>query len=404
MKKCLALIMLTVFLLSCWGCTQAKEEKGQTKKEEKTINYTENMKAVWLSYYEIEALFSSLNEAQAQKKCESIFSLLAQKGINTVFFHVRAFADAFYSSKYFPLSRYCPEGYDVLKLAVESAHKNKISLHAWVNPYRVALDTTLDALPAESPAVKLYAEDAANLILVDKNIFFNPASIKVQQLILSGIREILEHYAVDGVHFDDYFYPSDSEEIDKESYAAYKNNGGNMNLSDFRRENVSNLIAAVHGLVKGKNDSLLFGVSPQCFIEKNRDLLFADIETWVQRESVDYLLPQIYFGFENESAPFCTCVDTWVEFLQKKPVKLYVGLALYKSGKEDAYASEDSENQQSAYYEWMNHSDIIAREMEYLHSCGIKGYSLYSYASLMENAENENMEKEVQNLLPQLKE
>ncbi|MBE6819271.1 MAG: hypothetical protein E7517_08975 [Ruminococcaceae bacterium] len=404
MKKLVSALLCLCMLFSLFGC-QAQKNTNQTneKKTEPKINYTDNLKAVWLSFYEIGDIFKNLNETQAKEKLNKMFADLAERGINTVFFHVRAFCDAFYKSAYFPVSAYCSGEYDLLKHAVYYAHKHKLSIHAWVNPYRVALDTTIDRLPDASPAVNMYKENKADLMMVDNNIFLNPASVKAQKLILNGIREIVSAYDVDGIHFDDYFYPTDSEEIDKSSYAAYLNSGGKLNLPDYRRESVSNLIAAVHSCIQAVNPHIVFGVSPQCFIEKNHDVLFADIAAWVQRGSVDYLLPQIYFGFENETAPFEECVNTWVEFLKGKDCALYVGLALYKSGKPDEYASEDRHSATSAYYEWINHDNIVAREIKCLKERGVKGYCLYSYASLCNAGDNEQLAIEVENLAPLLK-
>ena len=247
--------------------------------------------------------------------------------------------------------------------------------------------------------MKLYKKDKTTLLLTNGDIFLNPASTQVQKLILNGIREIITNYDVDGIHYDDYFYPSADEGIDKSVYAAYRNRGGRLTLQDYRRENVSALIAATYAAVKGYNPNILFGVSPQCFIDKNKEELFADVRTWLENGSVDYLMPQIYFGFENESAPFEECVDTWRSFMAQQQADLYVGLALYKSGKEDNYASENTEDKDSAYNEWKNHDDIIARQIAYLKQCGIQGFSLYSYAPLMESGENEILQHEVEHLL-----
>ncbi len=405
MKKVISLLLCICVLFSLFGCkSKTNVEDIENTKTEPKVNYSDNLKAVWLSFYEIGDIFKDLDEAAAKEKLNAMFTDLADRGINTVFFHVRAFCDAFYQSDYFPVSAYCASDYDLFKHAVFYAHKQKLSIQAWVNPYRVALDTTIDRLPGDSPAVKLYKEDKSHLILVGGNIFLNPASAKAQKLILNGIREIVSKYDVDGIHFDDYFYPSAEKGIDKVSYAAYREVGSRLKLEDYRRENVTALIAATHLIVKQHNSNMLFGVSPQCFIEKNKTELFADIEKWIENDMVDYIMPQIYFGFENESAPFRSCVDTWCELMQGKQPALYIGLALYKSGKEDEYASDNTKSTDSPYYEWQNHSDIIARQIEYTLSKGIKGYSLYSFSSLTaDSTDNENLLNEVQNIQKLLK-
>lgn len=399
MKKIVLVFLSLILVFQMSACAAKKQVKdnaaGQAKPK---VNYSKDLKAVWVSYYEIGSVFLGLNEKQAKQALDNMFAALSEAGINTVFFHVRAFCDAFYPSKIFPLSENCPEGYDLLANAIAYAHRYKLSFHAWVNPYRVALGKEISALDTASPAVELYKDNPNHLIFSGKDIFLNPADKKAQRLILSGIREIVEQYDVDGIHFDDYFYPSDNSEMDKSTYAAYKNNGGSLELSDFRRESVNTLISAVHALVKGENTNLLFGVSPQCFVEKNKESLFADIASWLDTGSVDYLLPQIYFGFENESAPFEKCVAEWVSLMKGREIPWYAGLALYKSGTEDTYASEDTENKDSAYYEWMNHNDIIARQITYLKENGIPGFSLYSYSSFVDSGDNDTLAQEVNHI------
>lgn len=404
MKKLVSALLCLCMLFSLFGC-QAQRDTTQTneKKTEPKINYTDNLKAVWLSYYEIGDIFRSLDESAAKEKADDLFADLNQRGINTVFFHVRAFCDAFYQSSLFPRSAYCAPDYDLLKIVLHSAHQNDISLHAWVNPYRVATDTEPDRLPETSPAVKLYKEDTSNLILTGGDIYLNPGSTATQKLILDGIREIVSHYDVDGIHFDDYFYPGSAKSMDKTNYAKYRDAKGRLTLEDFRRENVSALIAATYCIVKAQNENMLFGVSPQCFVEKNREELYADLQQWLERGCVDYLMPQIYFGFENESAPFEKNVDEWCERMKDSKAKLYVGLALYKSGTEDAYASENTENKDSAFYEWQNNNDIIARQIRYLKQKGVQGFSLYSYTSLTAPGENKTLQQEVHHLSALLK-
>lgn len=402
MKKILSFFLIICMLFSFSACSVQDSQSPSEQASPAKLNYPDNLKAVWLSYYEIGELLDDLNETQAAEKLDAEFAALSEKGINTVFFHARAFADAFYKSEYFPFSKYCSSDYDTLQLALSAAHKYKLSFHAWVNPYRVALNTSIDKLPASSPALELYKSDPANLILTDGSVFLNPASSSAQKLILNGIREIVKNYDVDGVHFDDYFYPSAEKGIDKTTYAAYKDSGGKLNLADFRRENINALICSVYTAVKAENPNILFGVSPQCSIEKNYDSIFADVESWLDGEYLDYIMPQVYFGFENETSPFEKSVDNWVSFMKGKKAKLYCGLALYKSGKTDEYASEDKDDDTSAYYEWLNNDDIIARQIDYLKSYNI-GFSLYSYSSLMKPTDNSNLSAEVANLSEKLK-
>ena len=382
MKKIIALLLAVTLLFSLFGCSLKNQVQEGSKTARTCLNFEENLRGVWLSYYEIGELFAGADEAAAKEKLETIMARLKENDINTLFFHARAFADAFYDSSLFPKSDYCPQGVDLLALAAEAAHRHGISLHAWVNPYRVALGKGLEALGAENPAVKLYKKNAQNLLLIGKDVYFNPASSEAQRLILDGIRELVVQYAIDGVHFDDYFYPSAEKSIDKFGFSAYRKSGGQLTQEDYRREQVTALITAAKIIIKNENETMLFGISPQADIGRNKNELFADVGAWAKAGLVDYLMPQIYFGFENEASPFEETVLRWKELLAEKKVKLYCGLALYKVGKTDEYASKDTENADSAYYEWVRNENIIARQITFLKQQGIPGYALFSYGNL----------------------
>ncbi len=400
MKKFIGVILIFAVLFSLCSCA-VKRENTAEKSDSPKLNY-DYVKAVWLPYYEIGQLLSSLDEKQATQKLSEMFKELADMGFNTVFFHARAFCDAFYKSSLFPSSEYTSASCDLLKIAVTQAHKYKLSIHAWVNPYRVALGKTLAELSASSPAKSLYLKDKSNLIILKKDIYLNPASTAAQRLILDGIREIIENYDVDGVHFDDYFYPASAASCDKSLYAKYKNASGKLSLNEWRTENVNTLISAAKLVLKTENKNLLFGVSPQASVNTNKEKLYADVLYWINNSFVDYICPQIYFGFENETAPFEKTAEEWKGYCENKNVKLLCGLALYKSGKTDEYASEDKSDKASPYYEWQNKSDIISRQVRFINKLSCNGFAVYSYQSLF-SAENENIIAENENLRAILK-
>lgn len=368
-------------ILSLVGCSAA------VKNNEKPVEQ-QYVKSVWLSYYELSQFTEDNDEAQFKKEITKEFKNLKSKGFNRVTVQVRPFADAFYRSEYFPSSAYCfkTQGaempYDPLEIMVEAAHKHNLSIEAWVNPYRVSSSTDFRELSDKNIALKY--KDTDNLIVCDSGIYFNPASNAVTELIVNGIKEIAENYSVDSICFDDYFYPSADKKIDENSYNSYKEKGGELSLEDFRRENVSNMVSSVYKAVKETNPDITFGISPASSVENNYNTLFADVEKWVSNDGyVDYICPQIYFGFQNENQPFMATVKQWCEMAE---CTLYIALPLYKAGMEDEFAGKNGKN------EFTENNNIIERQVIYLSKLDkISGFYIFSYSSLKDNEETANL-------------
>ena len=381
----------------------SQQEKETTKSQDKQENQADqgNKKiyAVWLTYSEIGSLVKGKTEAEYIESIEKVLSELEENKINTVFYQCRAFGDSFYNSDIFPVSKYItvqskPLAYDPFEIFLEKAKNYGISVHCWVNPYRISYDSEFRNLPMNSPARKLYKENEKSLIICKAGIFLNPAHPSSRRLVLEGIREILNKYKVNGIHFDDYFYPETKDIDDKKSYKEYKNKGGGLSLVEWRRENVNALISSVYSLVKTENENLVFSISPSADIEKCENVFYADVEKWCREEGfADFLIPQIYYGFENESMPFSSVMREWENIASESKVKLICGLAPYKSGKVDEFAGK-GEN------EWEENVNILSRQYEQtLKSQVWQGFSLFSYSYCFGENVNENSKKEIKNLL-----
>ena len=329
---------------------------GQTQKQQQT----QEMKAVWLSYLDLKPMLldkndKSVGKAQFTKNIQKAFDNIQQLGLNTVIAQVRPFSDALYESELFPWSYLATgeegadPGFDPLAIMVEQAHQRGLQLHAWVNPYRVRTSATYD-----------------------------PASKKAQQLIVEGVREIVEKYDVDGIHFDDYFYPTTDAGFDSASYQAYKNKGGSLSLAAWRRQNVNDLVKQVYAAVKQADGEVLFGISPQGNMDNNYNKQFIDVKKWLSEEGyLDYICPQVYFGFKNSTCPYEQTVEEWNDLIQNK-VQLVVGLSPYKVGLEDAYAG-------NGRWEWANSGDILARMVETARKEEhYQGFALFRYNSVFQ--------------------
>ena len=201
--------------------------------------------------------------------------------------------------------------------------------------------------------------------------------------LFSKAKEIVANYDVDGIHFDDYFYPSPDNSFDAKSYAAYKSAGGKLSLGDWRRENVNTLVRNVYAAIKSIDSSVVFGISPQGNMWNNYNTQYIDVEKWVTNSGyIDYIMPQIYFGFNNTACPYTQTVANWNSLITNKNITLYIGLSPYKIGTTDNFAGNGKT-------EWLNNTDIIARQVTTSRKyarCG--GFALFRYASVFSPAAN----------------
>ena len=193
---------------------------------------------------------------------------------------------------------------------------------------------------------------------------------------MAGVREIVANYDVDAIHFDDYFYAATDSSIDSALYAA---NGGGLSLAAWRRQNVNTMVKEVYAAVKAEKSTVRFGISPQGNTKANYDTLYADVATWLSHTGyVDYICPQIYYGFQNATCPYSEVLKEFDSMIQVDGIDLYVGLAAYKIGNEDTYAGAAGRT------EWQQNSDLLSRMVTQARNADkYKGFSLYSYSSVV---------------------
>lgn len=371
-------------LLSC----DNNAEQNKTETEAVTVPATSftadnpsviqgEFRGVWLSYYEIDVTNETSTEEKYTAYIESLCDKFAPYGITDVFAHVRAYADAIYESDCYPVSKYAAgvQGgelpFDCLEIICRVMASHGIRVHAWINPYRVHNGTDINELSADNKARQWYNPSSnEDVAIVGEKIYFNPASQKAQQLVVQGAAEILEKYPVAGIHIDDYFYPPECGDFDSAQYSSFLLSGGNLSLDDWRRSNVNSLVSSLYKTVKSYGSSKIFSISPAGNIDNNYESLYADVELWCKGGYADMIIPQIYFGFEHSSRSFDSCTDAWLS-LKGAGVSMPVGLALYKSGKEDSYAG-------AGISEWTQQTNIIARQVQYLRSRGCDGFVIFS--------------------------
>lgn len=383
------------------GGNNALPKDGELYGENNGNSAISEMKGVWLAYYETADMCRGKTEEEYKASVEALLANLKDCGINTVFYQARAFADSLYYSKIFPVFEYISEsgekpGFDPLSVFVKCADEYGMSVHAWVNPFRVSYGSKVNALPTASPAIALYKENPSSLIVCEKGVYFNPASTESTRLIIEGIRELLENYDIDGIQFDDYFYPPCDFSGDETIYQNYIEGGGELTLEDFRRSCVSEFVSNVYTVVKAYGENKVFGISPSAKVEYNKNTLYADTELWCREDGyIDYIMPQIYYGFENDTMPFEKVAAEWRELVTNKNVALYCGLALYKAGVAD-------ENAGSGKNEWQNSSNIISRQYEVVMDLGYNGFALFSCKYFSAENSNDFSEEEIKALTDML--
>ncbi len=356
---------------------------GSSVSKKEHVFHQGEMRGLWIPYFSL----SNGNETMSENEFHTYFDSIVQKAkdsnINTLFVHVRSHCDAVYPSKEFPFSAIftgssAAPDYDPLEYMIKAAHKAGLEFHAWVNPYRVLSNGTLNDIPPESPCYKWLHDSIdtndRNVIECSGGVYLNPARPEARKLIIDGVREIAAKYDVDGIHLDDYFYMFTESEYDDADYKEYNGTVGQsttvLPLDKWRCANVSILVSGMYAAVKNIDSTILFGISPQGNID-NDIAMGADVYTWCEKYGyLDYIAPQIYVNFENEILPFDTAVDTWKDILSDSRINLYIGLALYKSG-----SDEDNGT-------WKTGEDIIGKEIEYTRTKGTDGYILYSYEYL----------------------
>ena len=391
--------MLSVICISSFTREKPPKKKNDinniaalsSKATADTPESDEEMRGVWVSYMEL----SMENESsKTQKAFEDKFTEIAQKcresGFNTLIVQVRPFCDALYKSSYFPWSHILtgtqgenPQ-YDALQIMCDICKENNLKIHAWINPYRVSSNETPKKLSDNNP----YTKNSEIGIKTDNGIFLDPSNETAQQLISDGVKEIAENYDVDGIQFDDYFYPTEDESFDKKQYEAYIKKYGkenSMSLDNWRMQNVNTLICKVYRTIKSVDSSVEFGISPQGNIGNN-DGLYADVKSWCTCKGfADYICPQIYFSLENPALTFEDCLDSWTSLDFDENVKLYVGLGGYKAGN----GEYDEET-------WLLSDSILADEYDILrNNKSVRGFMLYSYSCL----EDDTAKKEINNLI-----
>lgn len=292
-------------------------------------------RGIWVAtVYNIDWPKTLNNKEKQKQEFINILNIIETLNFNAVFVQIRPSSDAFYKSCINPWSKYitgkqgCYPGYDPLEFMIEESHNRNIEFHAWLNPYRVTtIGTNVNEL-SDNNMARLHPNW---LLSYNNSLFYNPSNTNVIKYIGDTVFEIISNYNVDGIHFDDYFYPY--------NYPLPYNEGKDGIIGNSRRNFVTQMIKLVNCIVKSTNSNIQFGVSPFGIWKNNSSdikgsntngnesyySVFADTVKWVEEGVIDYIAPQIYWTIRNKNAPYEEIVKWWSNIVSGTDVKLYIG-------------------------------------------------------------------------------
>ena len=364
-------------------CTEPAEEPQE-------VLLYRDVKAMWLSQFDLVEIYRDGNrqreEGDFTARMEQVLDLVKEQGFNTVFLQIRPYADSMYPSGLYPLSA-CVTGqiggaaaYDPVEIIVELAHTRGLSIHGWINPLRAMTEQEMETLSTDFTLRQWYGDEALRgkyIVSVGGRWYLNPAYEPVRGLILAGAQEALSLYDFDGLHMDDYFYPTTETWFDA---AAYEAAGSAVSLEDFRREQISILVKALCEATHGSREGRIFGISPAGNVETVYHSQYAEVYRWCAEAGyLDYICPQVYFGLEHGSHDFVKVCQLYRDMIETDSVSLIIGMTFGKAfTREDPWAGTGKD-------EWKNSRNILARCLETtkeLEKC--RGVAVFSYQYLFD--------------------
>ncbi|MBU1068595.1 family 10 glycosylhydrolase [Myxococcota bacterium] len=319
------------------------------------VAHEREFRAAWVAtVWGINFPSSTSSMSAQQAELIDILDALAAHGFNAVVFQVRPEGDALYASTLEPWSRFLTgtqgqdPGYDPLDFLITEAHARNIEVHAWLNPYRALVSrTTTTAAGHVSRRFPEYAYPWGDSLL-----WMDPGAVVVRDHIISVVMDIVDRYDVDGIHFDDYFYPWPATGYtfpDAPLYQAYTAAGGSMSLADWRRNNVDEMIRIIGEDIAAVKPHVRFGIGPFGIWKAGEpagvtgtsqyDVLYSDPKKWIQEGYVDYIAPQLYWPTTSSGQPYEPLLTWWAGLSSERYI--FAGNALYQLGSSGSWTVDE---------------------------------------------------------------
>ncbi|NDV47636.1 hypothetical protein D0T49_11315 [Paludibacter sp. 221] len=334
-----------------------------------------------------------LSTDEQKQEMIAMLDKFKQNNINAVIFQVRPTADALYFSKYEPWSHWLTgkQGvrpspyYDPLEFLIQEAHKRFMEVHVWLNPYRVTNNDNCELLHKDH----LFFKNNDLFVKYGNCYYFDPGLDATREYLNLVVKDIVERYDMDAIHFDDYFYPYKINGEDFPDQKTFENNSRGFKpgqKADWRRNNVDMIISELQYTIKSVKPWVEFGVSPfgvwrnstsdrrgsatKAGIQ-NYDDLYADILKWLREGYIDYVMPQLYWEIGRSDANYDILLKWWSRNSYRK--NLYIGLAAYKSGDASHPAA------------WSNGNELIRQIKLNRKNAEVDGAAFYNASNFLSN-------------------
>ncbi len=319
------------------------------------VSHARELRAVWVaSVWNINFPSRAGLSADAQKaELVSMLETMRALGLNAIVFQVRGEADALYRSELEPWSRFLTgaqggdPGYDPLAFLIDEAHARAIEVHAWLNPYRAKVSASSATV---APHVTVTMPE--HVRAYGSYLWMDPGSAAVQDHTVAVVMDVVRRYDVDGIHFDDYFYPypDGGEFPDDVTYDAYVSAGGTLDRGDWRRDNVNRLVERLSAEMAAEAPHVRFGISPFGIYRPGMPegivgldqyaTIYADPVRWIDEGWLDYVAPQLYWPTTQTAQAYGRLLEWWTDVV-RDDAYVFAGNYLSKLGSEPKWSVDE---------------------------------------------------------------
>ncbi|WP_229072696.1 glycoside hydrolase family 10 protein [Actinoplanes sp. DH11] len=359
------------------------------------VRAARELRGMWLTtVYNID--FPSkqgLPEAAVKAEYLRWLDLAVAQNHNAIFVHVRPSGDAFWKSDYAPWTNWLTgkldgtdPGWDPMAFMVDQAHARNLEFHAWFNPYRgtqpapSGAGTDLAKLAPGHPLLEHPEWRIAYPTGKQGRLYFDPGNPEARRFVEDAMLEAVRKYDIDGVHFDDFFYPYPEEGEDFPDDASFAKYGAGRSRADWRRDNVDTLVREMHERIAELKPWVKYGISPFGIWRnggegsdtsglESYDAIYADTRKWVREGWLDYIVPQLYWTIGFDKADYAKVLPWWVRTVKGTGVQLYIGMADYRVGEKG---------------DWSDPAELD-RQMRLNDEYGVQGQIHYSAKKVRDN-------------------